>query len=162
MAREFEGKHVVVTGGTGALGAAAVARLLDEGAICHVPVNQAAAPSGFALSGHERVRIAPNVDLTDAKAVDAFYAAIPGLWASVHAAGGFAMAPIEKTEPGDFTAMMNINATTVFLCSRAAATAMLASKAAGVSSTSRRALHSTRARVPAWSPTRRARRRWPR
>jgi NAD(P)-dependent dehydrogenase (short-subunit alcohol dehydrogenase family) len=130
MAREFEGRHVVVTGGTGALGSAVVARLLDEGATCHVPVNHDAAPSGFALSGHERVRIAPNVDLTDAEAVDAFYA-IPGLWASVHAAGGFAMAPIEKMEPGDLAAMMEINATTVFLCSRAAARAMLASKAGG-------------------------------
>jgi NAD(P)-dependent dehydrogenase (short-subunit alcohol dehydrogenase family) len=131
MAREFEGRHVVVTGGTGALGSAVVVRLLDEGATCHVPVNHDAAPSGFALSGHERVRIAPNVDLTDAGAVDAFYAAIPGLWVSVHAAGGFAMAPIEKMEPGDFAAMMEINATTVFLCSRAAARVMLASKAGG-------------------------------
>lgn len=142
MAKEFEGRHVVVTGGTGALGAAVVARLLDEGATCHVPVNHPAAPSGFALSGHERVRIAPNVDLTDAKAVDAFYAAIPGLWASVHAAGGFAMAPIDKTEPGDLAAMMDINATTVFLCSRAAARAMLASEAGGriVNVTARAAL----------------------
>jgi NAD(P)-dependent dehydrogenase (short-subunit alcohol dehydrogenase family) len=131
MAEAFEGKHVVVTGGTGALGRAVVARLLDEGATCHLPVNHGAAPSGFMLSGHERVMIAPNVDLADVQAVDAFYAAVPDLWASIHLAGGFAMAPIEKTEPGDFAAMMNINARTTFLCCRAAARSMLGSKAGG-------------------------------
>jgi NAD(P)-dependent dehydrogenase (short-subunit alcohol dehydrogenase family) len=131
MAEAFEGKHVVATGGTGALGGAVVARLLDEGATCHLPVNHEAAPSDFALSGHERVVIALNVDLADAQTVDAFYAAIPDLWASIHLAGGFAMAPIEKTEPGDFVAMMDTNARTAFLCCRAAARSMLGSKTGG-------------------------------
>ncbi len=131
MAEIFGGKHVVVNGGTGALGGAVVARLVDKGATCHLPVNHDAAPSDFTLSGHERVTIAPNVDLADAQAVDAFYAAIPELWASIHLAGGFAMAPIEKTEPGDFAAMMDINARTAFLCCRAAARSMLGSKTGG-------------------------------
>ena len=34
---DFSNKHVVVTGGTGALGSAVVARLLELGATCTVP-----------------------------------------------------------------------------------------------------------------------------
>ena len=34
---DFEGAEVVVTGGTGVLGTAVVGRLLDAGAICHIP-----------------------------------------------------------------------------------------------------------------------------
>ena len=49
MGAEFEGKTVVVTGGTGALGGAVLAKLLDEGAVCHVPTSHAAAPEGFCL-----------------------------------------------------------------------------------------------------------------
>ena len=40
MGSEFKGKTVVVTGGTGALGGAVLDRLLDEGAICHVPTSR--------------------------------------------------------------------------------------------------------------------------
>jgi NAD(P)-dependent dehydrogenase (short-subunit alcohol dehydrogenase family) len=131
MAKAFEGRQLVVTGGTGALGAVTVARLLDEGATCHLPINHSAAPSGFALSGHERVRIAPNVDLANAQAVDAFYAAVPDIWASIHLAGAFAFASIEKSEPGAFAEMIDVNAKTAFLCCRAAARSMLASKTGG-------------------------------
>ena len=34
---DFRDRHVVVTGGTGALGTAVVGALLEAGAICHVP-----------------------------------------------------------------------------------------------------------------------------
>ena len=37
----LSGRHVAVTGGTGALGQAVVARLIGEGAICHVPIHRA-------------------------------------------------------------------------------------------------------------------------
>lgn len=142
MAKEFEGRQVVVTGGTGALGAAVTARLLDAGATCHLPIRHAKTPVHLALSGHKQARIATNVDLADAAAVDAFYAGVPNLWVSIHVAGGFAMATIEKAEDSDFTAMMDINARTVFLCCRAAARAMLGSKAGGriVNVASRQAL----------------------
>ena len=43
---EYSGKQVVVTGGTGALGSAVVARLLAAGATCTVPyVHEAEAKS---------------------------------------------------------------------------------------------------------------------
>jgi NAD(P)-dependent dehydrogenase (short-subunit alcohol dehydrogenase family) len=38
----FSDRRVVVTGGTGALGSAVVAALVEHGAICHVPFFVAA------------------------------------------------------------------------------------------------------------------------
>lgn len=126
----FDGRNVVVTGGTGALGGAVVAVLLEQGAVCHVPVRGAAA-RGVAWAGHDRVHVAPDVDLTDAASVDAFYDGLPLLWASIHCAGGFAMGHIEQSEPKDFAAMMQGNVATAWWCCRAAARVMLAGKAGG-------------------------------
>lgn len=131
MAGEFEGRTVVVTGGTGALGGAVLARLLDDGATCHVPTSHAAVPKDFAFAGHDRVKLAPNVDLGDASSVDAFYASVPDLWASIHAAGAFAMSPVSDSAADVFAEMIDANAKTAFFCSRAAARAMLASGTAG-------------------------------
>jgi NAD(P)-dependent dehydrogenase (short-subunit alcohol dehydrogenase family) len=146
MATEFAGKTVVVTGGTGALGGAVLATLLAEGAICHVPTSRAAPPKEFAFAKHDRVKLVPDVDLADAASVDAFYASVPGLWASIHCAGGFATSPIGEAEPKVFAEMMDGNAKTAFLCCRAAARAMLASGTAGriVNVTSRQGLDARR------------------
>lgn len=131
MAPTLNGKHIVITGGTGSLGGAVVTKLLDEGAICHVPNAHATTPAHFKLASHERVKLAHNVDLADPDKVEAFYASIPQLWASVHLAGGFAMAPIESTDPASFDEMMDTNARTTFLCCRAAVRSMLASGLGG-------------------------------
>jgi NAD(P)-dependent dehydrogenase (short-subunit alcohol dehydrogenase family) len=135
MAGEFAGRTVVVTGGTGALGSAVLDRLLDEGAICHVPTGRNGAPKGFAFARHGRVEMATNVDLGDATSVEAFYATIPDLWASIHCAGGFAMSPVggapAKSGQDAFADMIDANARTSFLCSHAAARAMLSSGTAG-------------------------------
>ncbi len=135
MAGEFAGRTVVVTGGTGALGSAVLDRLLDEGAICHVPTSHASAPKGFVFARHGRVTLSTSVDLGDATSVEAFYATIPDLWASIHCAGGFSMSPLGQ--PGSdasddtFAGMMDANARTTFLCCRAAARSMLASGTSG-------------------------------
>lgn len=125
MVGAFEGRTVVVTGGTGALGGAVLARLIDEGATCHVPTSHTSGPKDFAFAGHERVTLARNVDLGDAASVDTFYESVPDLWASIHCAGGFAMSPVGEAEARVFAEMMDANAKTVFLCSLAAARAML-------------------------------------
>ncbi|MEW9836534.1 short-chain dehydrogenase, partial [Mesorhizobium sp. ZMM04-4] len=70
MAGLFEGRTVVVTGGTGALGGAVLARLVADGARCHVPTAKAAMPEDFALAKHPRVVVAPGVDLGDIASVD--------------------------------------------------------------------------------------------
>jgi NAD(P)-dependent dehydrogenase (short-subunit alcohol dehydrogenase family) len=95
---DYAGKHVVVTGGAGALGAAVVKLLEAQGAVCHVPM----------------------VDLTDEDAVAAFYAGLPSLWASIHVAGGFAMGKIEHTTLAELQKMLGTNGVTCFLCCREA------------------------------------------
>jgi NAD(P)-dependent dehydrogenase (short-subunit alcohol dehydrogenase family) len=118
---EFEGCHVVVTGGTGALGTAVVGRLLDGGATCHVPNIADKEIAGFKYRTHSKVALATGVELTDQSKVDAFYAGLPTLWASIHVAGGFAMAPLADAGAEAFHAMVNQNALTCYLCCRAAA-----------------------------------------
>lgn len=131
MTGALEGKHVVVTGGTGALGSAVVARLLDEGAVCHVPNTHAAPPAHFPFAKHERVRLANNIYLADSAVTDTFYSQAPELWASINLAGGFARAPFEKTESAAFAEMMETNVRTTFLCCRAAVRMMHISNTAG-------------------------------
>lgn len=121
---EFQDRHVVVTGGTGALGAAVVGLLLDAGATCHVPVRDLKDSRRFAHRGHDRVVLAPVPDLTDEAAVAAFYEALPGLWASIHVAGGFAMAPIGGTEKAMLQQQLDTNLVSAFLCCRAAVQAI--------------------------------------
>lgn len=61
------------------------------------------------------------VDLTDEAAVVGFYAGLPqGLWASVHVAGGFAMAGIVETSLADLRGQLDMNLTAAFLCCREA------------------------------------------
>jgi NAD(P)-dependent dehydrogenase (short-subunit alcohol dehydrogenase family) len=77
------------------------------------------------------VQIARGIDLADEAAVKRFYGALPPLWASIHLAGGFAMAPIEETSAEDFIAQFRMNALSCFLCSAAAIAAFRARKAPG-------------------------------
>src|SRR4029079_19007912 len=49
---DFSDRHVVVTGGTGALGTAVADALAKAGAICHVPYVEAAEAERFPLRGH--------------------------------------------------------------------------------------------------------------
>jgi NAD(P)-dependent dehydrogenase (short-subunit alcohol dehydrogenase family) len=121
---EFQDRHVVVTGGTGALGSAVVGLLLEAGATCHIPVRDLTDSRRFAHRGHDRVVLAPVPDLTDEAAVTAFYAGLPALWASIHIAGGFAMAPIGDTDKAALQQQLDTNLVTGFLCCRAAVAAI--------------------------------------
>jgi len=49
---DYRDRHVVVTGGTGALGSAVVAALVEAGAVCHVPFIHAAEADRFVLRDH--------------------------------------------------------------------------------------------------------------
>ena len=120
MKLDFSNRHVVVTGGAGALGAAIVELLIEAGATVHIPAHRAPDPARFPLARHERVRIAAPVDLSSEAAVQSFYQSAPSLWASVHAAGGFTAAPITETSLADFRQMIETNAVTSFLCCREA------------------------------------------
>src|SRR5262249_15368332 len=63
-------------------------------------------------------------DLADEAAVERLFGAVPRLWASIHIAGGFAMAPVAKTGKADLMQQVDMNFVTCFLCCRAAVTAM--------------------------------------
>ena len=110
-------RHVVVTGGTGALGGAVVEAFVAAGATCHVPVL---GPTAGHASGSDRVLLVANVDLASEPAVGAFYSSLPPLWASVHLAGGFAASPITETSLADLTRQLDMNLVTAFLCCREA------------------------------------------
>ena len=117
---DYRDRHVVVTGGTGALGSAVVTALVEAGAICHVPYIAAGEAERFALRAHPRVNLMGNVDLSDEAAVARLYAAVPQLWASIHLAGGFAMSPVAETTRSDLMRQVDMNFVTAFLCCAAA------------------------------------------
>ena len=128
---DFSGNHVVVTGGTGALGRAVIATLRAGNAVCHVPNLIAAELDGFPYASDPQVHIARGIDLADEAAVKRFYQALPPLWASIHLAGGFAMSPIGETSGEDFVAQFRMNTLSCFLCSAAAIAAIRARKTTG-------------------------------
>jgi NAD(P)-dependent dehydrogenase (short-subunit alcohol dehydrogenase family) len=117
-------RHIVVTGGAGALGTAVVSALVEAGAVCHVPCRTPEEAQRFKYRDHAGVKLSAPVDLADEAAVDKLYAGIPRLWASLHIAGGFAAAPIEKTGKADLLRQVETNLVSAYLCSRAAVRAM--------------------------------------
>jgi NAD(P)-dependent dehydrogenase (short-subunit alcohol dehydrogenase family) len=114
--------HVVVTGGTGALGAAVVEGLLARGATVHLPIMEAALPAH--LPWRDRVHAVPGVSLEREDDVVKFYAGLPAVWASIHLVGGFAMAPVTETSLADFEKQWRLNTATCFLACREAVRSM--------------------------------------
>jgi NAD(P)-dependent dehydrogenase (short-subunit alcohol dehydrogenase family) len=117
---DFAGSHVVVTGGTGALGRAVIAALRAAHAVCHVPNLVAEELVDFPYVNDPAVRVVRDVDIAEESAVARFFGGLPPLWASIHLAGGFAMAPATETGAAGFTAQFRMNALSCFLCSAAA------------------------------------------
>jgi NAD(P)-dependent dehydrogenase (short-subunit alcohol dehydrogenase family) len=122
---DFAGRHVVVTGGTGALGAAVVAALVKDGARCTVPYVHDAEMERFALRGDATVKLIKVADLSDEADVAKVYAGITP-WASIHIAGGFAPGKVAETDKAALMAQLDSNLVSCFLCCRAAVNAMLA------------------------------------
>ena len=117
----FKDLHVVVTGGTGALGAAVLDGLLAAGATCHVPYRSEPAIARSPHRGNPRVSFVATGNLTDEMAVARFYEGLPDLWASIHIAGGFESAPIARGDKALLMRQLDSNLISAYLCSRAAA-----------------------------------------
>jgi NAD(P)-dependent dehydrogenase (short-subunit alcohol dehydrogenase family) len=128
---DFGGRHVIITGGTGALGAAVTNALVAAGALCRVPYLHAAEAERFPLRDHRRVELMAGIDLTDESAVARLYDGVPSLWASIHLAGGFAMSAVAKTTKADLMMQIDLNLVTAFLSCRAAVNAITQTGAGG-------------------------------
>jgi len=122
VCNEFRDRHVVVTGGTGALGAAVVGLLLKRGAWCHVPTPGVA--GGHSGLEHSRLILVPGIDLRVENSVRQFYSDLPELWASIHLTGGFKPGSLLETSLADLEEMFMLNAATCFLCTKEAAAFM--------------------------------------
>lgn len=118
------GRQVVITGGTGTLGRAVTMLLLERGARCHVPVFDGKELENCPFADDDRVTLTGNADLTDEAWVVDYYGGIESLWASIHIAGGFAMAPFKETSAKQLQGMMDLNLLSCFLSCREAAKRM--------------------------------------
>ena len=98
----MKGRHVAVTGGSGALGRGVVAALEARGATVHVSPNP------------------PQLRLDDEAQATAWFASLPPLWASVHLVGGFVWKRLDDTSFADFEAQWRTNTATCFLSCREA------------------------------------------
>jgi NAD(P)-dependent dehydrogenase (short-subunit alcohol dehydrogenase family) len=130
MEKTLQGRSVLVTGGTGALGTAVVRAFAAAGA--HVTVSWVVERERDVLreelgTSAKNVQLEP-ADVTDPDAVATLCAAAAkptgGLDVLAQLVGGFAFAPIDETDPKTWNKMLALNATSTFLCVREAAKLM--------------------------------------
>ena len=121
---DLRDRHIVVTGGAGALGTAVVTALIEAGAKCHVPCFDEAEAKRFSLRDHKQVTVMVAGNLAEETVVDRVYAGIAPLWASIHIAGGFAGGALTQTTVATIRQQIDMNLISCLLCSRAALRAM--------------------------------------
>ncbi len=112
-------RHVVVTGGTGQLGAAVVRAFIEAGATCHIPAIESTPPMRN-LPDSPQIKVAAGVDLANEASVEGFYAKLPALHAVVNIAGGFAYAPIADSPLKVLEQQLSMNLVSCVLSCRAA------------------------------------------
>ncbi len=123
---DFRDRHVVITGGAGALGTAVVVALIEAGAMCHVPCYDEAEAERFRLRDHKQVALTVTGNLANEAAITSLYQGIPSLWASIHIAGGFAAAALRDADVATIRQQIDMNFLSCILCCRAAVNAMTA------------------------------------
>jgi len=121
---DFRDRHIVVTGGAGALGTALVEALIAEGAVCHIPCLDEDEAQRFRLRRHKQVALIVTGTLADPTAIARLYDEIAPLWASIHLAGGFAAGKLREMSVGALEQQVEMNLITCMLCCRAALNAM--------------------------------------
>ena len=115
--RTLQDSHVVITGGTGALGSAVAKALVGAGAHCHVPAIETAVPAD--RFPKDKVSVTTSIDLSDEAAVSGFYAKLPPIHAVVNIAGGFAWAPIADSPMKVLQQQLSMNLVSCVLSCRA-------------------------------------------
>src|SRR5262249_47070662 len=117
---DYSDRRVIVTGGTGALGSAVVGALIQAGATCYVPWRHEGEAQQFPYREHKQIKLFGSINLIDESAVKQLFDEVTSLWASIHVAGGFAMAPVAETGKSDLMHLINMNLVGCFLCCSAA------------------------------------------
>jgi NAD(P)-dependent dehydrogenase (short-subunit alcohol dehydrogenase family) len=121
---DFRNRHVIVTGGAGALGTAVVARLIEAGAVCHVPCLNEAEAARFRLRDNKQVTVTVTGSLTEEAAIEKLYRGATPLWASIHTVGGFAASALRDTDLATIRQQLDMNLISCILCCRAAVRSM--------------------------------------
>jgi NAD(P)-dependent dehydrogenase (short-subunit alcohol dehydrogenase family) len=121
---DFRNRHVIVTGGAGALGTAVVAQLIEAGGICHVPCLNEAEAARFRLRDHKQVAVTVTGSLTDEAVIEKLYGGVAPLWASIHTVGGFAASALRDTDLATIRQQLEMNLISCILCCRAAVRSM--------------------------------------
>ena len=121
---DFRNRHVIVTGGAGALGTAVVARLIEAGAVCHVPCLNEAEAARFRLRDNKQVTVTVTGSLTEEAAIEKLYRGATPLWASIHTVGGFAATALRDTDLATIRQQLEMNLISCILCCRAAVRSM--------------------------------------
>lgn len=121
---DFRERHVIVTGGAGALGTAVVARLIEAGAVCHVPCLNEAEAARFRLRDNKQVTVTVTGSLTEETAIEKLYRGVTPLWASIHTVGGFAASALRDTDLATIRQQLEMNLISCILCCRAAVRSM--------------------------------------
>jgi NAD(P)-dependent dehydrogenase (short-subunit alcohol dehydrogenase family) len=116
MSLDFGDRHLIVTGGTGALGVAVVGALLAAGATCHIPYYIEEEEKKYPHREHPRVKLISGGNLASQAAVTRIYDGVPKLWGSIHLAGGFASGAVADASESDLVTMLRTNLVTCFLC----------------------------------------------
>ena len=105
MARDPSTKKVaIVTGGTGALGAAVAKKFEDAGYETHVTASRESDAQGWTGAGRAHA-----VDLSDLEAVRSFAERFAEVHALALCAGAFARAKVAELTPADVDKMLNAN-----------------------------------------------------
>jgi NAD(P)-dependent dehydrogenase (short-subunit alcohol dehydrogenase family) len=129
----MKGRVVIVTGGTGALGQAITATLLEADAVVAIPyavAEELAALESRLPPGRRARLLAMPADVTDEAAVGTFVGAVRErhgrLDGLVNAVGGFAGGDLLSTPLAEWERLMALNLTSAVIACRAALPAMIA------------------------------------
>ena len=141
---DFKDRHVVVTGGTGALGRAVVGALVEAGAHCHVSYMIEAEAQGLSAHRTNVTLHAGRRSRRRGRRWRSFYGAVPKLWASIHLAGGFAMNADRRDRHGRAAGSRSTAISSAAFCAAARRSARMAQE--------RRRAHRQRRARPALEP----------
>jgi len=141
------GHVAIVTGGTGALGQAITATLLEAGATVAIPYavpEERAALEGRLASDLRARLLAIAADVTDEAAVGKFVQAVRDrhgrVDALVNAVGGFAGGDLVSTSRSEWERMMTLNLTSAVIACRAVLPGMIAAGSGRIVSIASRAV----------------------